>query len=141
MITNIFLDTNIIIDFLDESRSSHHLVVRLIAALIEQECEIFITEDMLSTIYYLVKDKQKVLHFFKDIIDDWNIIYFDKDVIKNAIEFALRSNVDFEDALQCFAAKKHKCIFITHDKKFVDCGIEIFDCKGFLEHYNFEKDI
>ena len=123
---NVFLDTNIIIDFLDKTRQNHLLAVELIEALIIEDYEIFISEDMLSTIYYLIKDKKKVLMFLKDILIEWNIVPFNKDVVLKAIEISLETKKDFEDMLQCLTAKKYNCVLITNDRKFVNCGIEWF---------------
>ncbi len=128
----VFLDTNILIDFLNEKRENHLLAVEMLVKFIEDDYEIYISEDMLSTIYYLVKDKQKVLKFFYDIIDEWNIVSFDRDVILEAIEFSLNKNKDFEDVLECFTAKKYDCVLITNDKSFVNCGIKITGYKGDL---------
>jgi predicted nucleic acid-binding protein len=80
---------------------------------------------MLSTIYYLIKDKKKVLMFLKDILIEWNVVPFNKDVVLKAIEISLETKKDFEDMLQCLTAKKYSCILITNDRKFVNCGIEI----------------
>ena len=123
---NVFLDTNIIIDFLDKTRQNHLLAVELIEALIIEDYEVFISEDMLSTIYYLIKDKKKVLMFLKDILIEWNIVPFNKDVVLKAIEISLETKKDFEDMLQCLTAKKYNCVLITNDRKFVNCGIEWF---------------
>ncbi len=122
---NIFLDTNIIIDFLDEERESHQLAVNLFQYLIEEEREIYISEDMLSIIYFIIKDKHRVLNFLEDIVDEWNIVSFGKDVVKEAIKLSKKSEKDFEDILQCLIAKKFNCVLITNDKDFVDCGISI----------------
>ena len=123
---NVFLDTNIIIDFLDKTRQNHLLAVELIEALIIEDYEIFISEDMLSTIYYLIRDKKKVLMFLKDILIEWSIVPFNKDVVLKAIEISLETKKDFEDMLQCLTAKKYNCVLITNDRKFVNCGIEWF---------------
>jgi predicted nucleic acid-binding protein len=123
---NVFLDTNIIIDFLDKTRQNHLLAVELIEALIIEDYEVFISEDMLSTIYYLIKDKKKVLMFLKDILIEWSIVPFNKDVVLKAIEISLETKKDFEDMLQCLTAKKYNCVLITNDRKFVNCGIEWF---------------
>ena len=129
---NIFLDTNVIIDFLDSKRANHKLARTLIEKLILEDYKIFMSEDMLSTIYYLIKDKNKVLNFFKDIYSEWNIVPFGGDVITEAIEISLKSQKDFEDILQCLTAKKYKAIFIvTNDKKFTDCGVKIVDYSYF----------
>ncbi|MEO1927648.1 MAG: type II toxin-antitoxin system VapC family toxin [Nautiliaceae bacterium] len=130
---NIFLDTNIIIDFLDNSRINHNNAVNLFEKLIIEEHSVFISEDMLSTIYYLVKNKKKVLHFIKEILEFWNVVSFDKDVIKKAIEMSIDKNFDFEDLLQCFCAKKYGCVIITNDKKFVHCGVKVIGYEEFLD--------
>ena len=129
---NIFLDTNIIIDFLDEQRENHKLAVKLLMKLTENNYNIFISEDMLSTIYYMIKNKQKVLHFFKDILNDWNIVPFEKDIIKESIEFALTNKKDFEDVLQCLTAKKYNCFIATNDTEFVNCGVKILNYQEFF---------
>ena len=131
---SIFLDTNIIIDFLDNKRAQHKFALKLIEKLIVEDYEIFISEDMLSTIYYLVKDKERVLNFFKDISSEWNIVPFGDDVIAKAIELSLESKKDFEDILQCLVAKKYNAIFIvTNDKKFTNCGVNIVDYEYFFK--------
>ena len=132
----VFLDTNIVLDMLDEKRKNYILALNLMEKLINEDYEIFISEDMLSTIYYISANKENILNFYKEIINDkyWRIIPFEKDVIKAAIDFALKNKKDLEDTLQCFVAKKYRCILITEDKKFVDCGIKIFNYEGFLKN-------
>ena len=134
MANKIFLDTNIVLDLLESSRKNHQNALQLMRYLIDNSWEIYISEDMLSTIYYVAKDKRTVLLFIeKVILTDWNVLSFGKSVIKNATRFALEKDCDLEDALQCFCAKECGCgIFLTSDKKFIDCGIEILDYNGFL---------
>jgi len=132
---NVFLDTNIIIDFLDVNRKNHLKALELFKLLNEKEFNIYISEDMLRTIYYLIKDKNKVLQFLREIVKLWSVVSLGKDVINAAIEKSLNDNVDFEDALQCFCAKKYNCIIITNDKKFLDCGVKILDYDDFLKGF------
>ena len=134
MVNKIFLDTNIILDFLENSRKNSQKAVELLHYLTQEGWDIYISEDMLSTIYYVVKDKKKVLCFIENVIlVDWNILYFGKSVIEKATKFALENSCDLEDVLQCFCAKENSCgIFLTSDKKFTDCGIKILDYDGFL---------
>ena len=131
----VFLDTNILVDLLDEKREKNYLAIKLMEKLINEDYEIFISEDMLSTIYYIIRNKEKILNFYKDILDDkyWRIVSFGEDVIENAINFCLKNKNDLEDTLQCFSAKKYKCVLITEDKKFVNCGIEILNYEEFLK--------
>jgi len=131
---NIFLDTNVIIDFLDNKRVKHKLALKLLEKLIIEDYEIFISEDMLSTIYYLIKDKERVVNFYKDISSEWNIVPFGDNVIAKAIELSLESKKDFEDILQCLLAKKYNATFIvTNDKKFTNCGVNIVDYSYFIK--------
>ncbi len=133
MSKKIFLDINIVIDVIDSKRKNHSLAQKMILKTIKEDYEIYISEDMITTIYYVLKGNPLVLTFFKKIIDKWNIVPFGKDVIKNSIEFSKNYNTDLEDTLQCFCAKENNCnIFLTSDKKFIDCGIKIQTYSEFL---------
>lgn len=129
----IFLDINIVIDIIDEARASHLNAKNMLIKIIEQDYEIYISEDVITTIYYVLKGNIKVLYFFKNIVRRWNVVSFGKDMIEESIDFSIQNNSDLEDTLQCLCAKKNGCkIFITSDKKFIDCGIEILDYEQFL---------
>ena len=125
---NIFLDTNIILDFLDKKRPLHTKAEVLIKKLIIKDYKIYISEDMLSTIFYIGKDKEKILNFFKTIINRWSVVPYGSTLILEAINFCEKNKQDLEDAMQCLCAKKYKCTHIvTEDKNFVNCGIKIVD--------------
>ncbi len=122
----VFLDTNIIIDILDTKRPFNPKAKRLIKILTLKKFEIAISEDMLSTIFYIVKDKKAVLKFLRSILDKWLIFSYGENVIKESIELAYEKELDLEDVFQCICAKQNSCsYFITSDKKFFTCGIDI----------------
>ncbi len=127
--SNIFLDTNIVADMIDGARNNHELSLELLKMLILEEYNVFISEDMLSTLYYISNDKRATLEFFENIIYvDWQVVPFGSDVIKEATHLSLTKGVDLEDTLQCLCAKSNGCnMLITNDKKFVHCGVEIVD--------------
>ena len=130
----VFLDINIILDFLEQSRQRHEKTVELIEYLTVNNYEICISEDMLTTIYYISKQKTTILKFLKTIIRQWTIFNFGEQVLNCAISAALENDQDLEDLLQCFCAKKNGCTaIITHDKSFYDCGISIFTASEFLQ--------
>jgi len=131
----IFLDTNIVADMIDEKRENYRLSLSLLETLMIQEYEIFISEDMLSTLYFISKDKKATLEFFENIIYiDWHILAYGEKVIKEATHIALSKGIDLEDTLQCLCAKENTCtLLITSDKKFVDCGIKIVNYESFLK--------
>jgi predicted nucleic acid-binding protein len=132
--SSIYLDTNIVADMIDGARNNHDLSLALLKKLMLEEYDIFISEDMLSTLYYISNDKKATLAFFENIVYvDWQVVSFGMDVVKEATHLAL-SNVDLEDILQCLCAKNNGCtILVTNDKKFVDCGVEIVNYERFLK--------
>jgi len=135
----IFLDINVILDFLEQSRQRHTQTVALIEYLTNNGYIICISEDMLTTIYYISTNKKAVLLFLKTIIMCWQILHFGKKTIEEAIITSLEKNSDLEDSLQCFCAAANGCnALITHDKTFYNCGIEIYSAEDFLEKKSLE---
>jgi predicted nucleic acid-binding protein len=129
----VFLDTNVVLDMLDNSRPNGDGIGELSKRLIIYEYVVVISEDMLSTIFYVHKDKRKTLEFLKVISKRWIISTFGKDVIKKAIDLSFENNLDLEDVLQYLCAKENGCdILITNDKKFYDCDIKRVTVKEFL---------
>lgn len=130
----VFLDTNIIADILDNKRARHQESLELIKKLIEEDWEICISEDMISTLFYISKEKKQILEFFQNVIFvDWEVVCFGKNLLGEAVAFALLHNADLEDVMQCLCAKQNNCTYvITNDANFCDCGIEVFDVGRFL---------
>ncbi len=131
----IFLDTNIVADIIDSSRKGHILALEFLKKSIINDFRLYISEDMISTLYYISKDKKATLDFIKNIVFiDWGILSFGKEIIKSAIDISLEKNLDLEDILQCLCAKENYCDYlITNDKKFYDCGLKIKTLEDFLE--------
>ena len=131
----IFLDTNIVADMIDIQREHHQDSISLLKILILEEYEVFISEDMLSTLYFISKDKKATLEFFENIIYiDWNVMSYGQEVIHEATRISLVNSIDLEDTLQCLCAKNNACsLLITNDKKFVNCGIEIVNYERFIK--------
>lgn len=81
--SKIYLDTNVVADIIDETRMNHTISLKLLKYLALNNCNIYISEDMLTTLYYILKDKKEILIFFKNLVFiDWNISAFGLDVIK-----------------------------------------------------------
>jgi len=133
----IFLDTNIVLDIVNPQRVNNKQAMQLWNMLIVKKYTIIISEDMLSTVFYINNDTKHTLEFFKLILNRWQIVPFGKDVLKNAINLSLEKNLDLEDTLQCLCAKENGCeALITNDKKFYDCGIDIYTIDQFLNRCN-----
>ncbi len=132
----VFLDTNIVLDIVNPQRINNKKAVQLWNMLVIKKNIIMISEDMLSTIFYINKDKNQTLHFFEVITKRWEIVPFGKNVINDAISLSMEKNLDLEDTLQCLCAKENGCdIIITNDKKFYDCGIQIMTSDEFCMEY------
>jgi predicted nucleic acid-binding protein len=134
----VYLDTNIVADIIDSSRTNHKTSLMVLKYLVMQDYMIHISEDILTTLYYISKDKKQTLTFFKNLIFiDWEVLTFSLKIIKEATDISLENNVDLEDVLQCLCAKENGCkILITNDKKFYDCGIDIMTVEDFCKKYD-----
>ncbi len=134
MANSIFIDTNIVLDFLEGYRSDHDRAVALFDRLLGDGYRFVISEDMLSTLYYIARNKEKVLDFIVYARRAWEIVPFGGTVIDEAVSFARGHNTDFEDTLQCMTAKHYGCTsIVTSDRTFVDCGIRIVDYTTFTQ--------
>ena len=129
----IFLDTNIILDFLDDQRPHYDDARRLMTQLSADDWRIVISEDMLSTIFYIRKNPRQVLAFYQYVLQHWDVVPYGKPLMEEAVNRALEHDLDLEDMLQCLCAKQEECtLIVTEDKDFVDCGVEVLDYEGFL---------
>ncbi|EDP5375884.1 DNA-binding protein, partial [Campylobacter coli] len=61
----VFLDTNIFIDFFEETRENNQQAKQLIYFLISNDIKIIFSEDMISTVAYILKKENlgKFTHF------------------------------------------------------------------------------
>ena len=134
MMHKVLLDVNVVVDFLDEQRSRHDEAVALLEYFIKNSYEVCLSEDMLSTIYYVMKDKRRTLEFFREIVfKQWQVFAFGIDVCEEAAMLSMAKNIDFEDLLQCLCAKENGCsLVLTSNKDFVDCGIAVMSIDQFL---------
>lgn len=134
MVSKIFFDTNIVLDIIDAQRPNNKKIPELLEFLILNGIDIVISEDMLSTIFYVQKDKPLVLKFLLSIQKRWIISSYGQNVIKQSIELSLEKGIDLEDILQCLCAKENGCeALITNDNKFYNCGVPVFTIDEFLK--------
>lgn len=134
MSKKIFLDTNIVADIIDAKRANHEKAMKLMEKLIYDDFVVCTSEDMLTTLFYISKEKTQTLEFFKNVIfKDWEVLNFSKRILCDGVELSLNSNLDLEDIFQCLCAKHNGCdIIITNDSKFYNCGLEIFSIEQFI---------
>lgn len=135
----VLLDTNILIDLLDDKRENFLQAKKLYENLRKNNDTIFITDDILTNFYYNTSNKNKNLavSFINDLCQSktFDILSFSKRSIQNACKYYLsNAKIDFEDALQYFCALENGCEAIyTNDKSsFPKLDIPLYDSNNNL---------
>lgn len=119
----VFLDTNILISFLDSSRENHYLVKSLFVKLKNSDTKMIFS--IPTNIFYNLKNNRLEAVNFIRIVNSskyFEIVGFGRDTIEKATSYYLSKNDlsnknDFEDILQYFCALKNSCKVIYTDDK------------------------
>jgi len=134
----IFLDANILLDFLDDIRPRYAESKELLEGLILAGVRPGISDDILTTVYYVGRksaSREKLLDFMEFITGSMTIHPFSTEVIKEAIAYCRTdTTADFEDTLQaCCAIENGYRLLVTHDEHFPKTGgLEIIDAPTYL---------
>ena len=129
----LFLDANILVDIIDNSRVFSKEGALLFEMFIElsDHYELYTSCDLLTTVYYLTKKplgKVNALQQIKIFNQTINVIAFANDEIDEAITLMERNMnySDLEDTIQYVMARKEKCDYIiTNDKKFASGDVPV----------------
>ncbi len=131
----VFLDTNIIIDFLGEREGFYKAAAKVMTLADQKKIKIYVSPISISTVFYLLskfensKTALEKIRKFKvlssiSIMDD------------KAVEKAINSDFkDFEDALQYFSAIASACdlIITRNEKDFRNAMIPVMNAESYLE--------
>lgn len=140
--TNIFVDANVILDLFDRKRPFHKYSTELLKKFIENEdTELFISSDMVSNIFYILKNRlkfnlEKSIKITENIVKIFNVVSVDKYDIFYGINLCKNMQFnDFEDALQYICALKAEAeLIVSNDKKgFKNSDIKVKTSKQILE--------
>jgi predicted nucleic acid-binding protein len=115
MANKIFLDTNILIDFIQERNNELDAIIEIFKLGEIGKVDLYISESIITTaLYVLQKEKIDVISIFKDLSNIVNIIPFSKDILY----YPLEKYKDIEDGILYFLAYKAKMnYFITRNVK------------------------
>ncbi len=122
----IFIDANILIDFIDSKREKHNAAIEFFKSHLEDY--FFTSCDILTTIYYVTSKNQNPLGAIKNLLKLVKVIPFGNKEALNAINLMNKDKKfkDFEDTVQYILAKKVGSDYIvTNDKGFYSPDIEI----------------
>ncbi|HLO44577.1 MAG TPA: PIN domain-containing protein [Leadbetterella sp.] len=136
MATRIFLDTNIILDLLDNQRECHKEAVLLFKLIDNGEVMAFFSESVVATTDYILQkllSKDFRTEFFREISRKIQILPCSNMILDRALSLEFE---DFEDALLFQLALENRVdFFITNDKKLLNStlkGIQLVRAEQFL---------
>lgn len=128
---NIFLDTNIVIDYLSDRGSFSNASTELFDLYSNNNQKVYIAAVSYTNIYYILnkqyKSHKKVIHMLSQLLELSEIVDTTKYVVKDAIK---SSFLAFEEAVQYSSAFSNSKIdiIVSRDKKgFKKSSIPIMD--------------
>ena len=117
---NIFIDTNVIIDFLGNRESFSNAATDLFDLYADNKKKIYVAAISYTNVYYLlykqIKSHKTVISHLSTLYELTEIIDINSSVINQSIHSEF---TDFEDAVQFYAALSNKKIdiIVSRDKK------------------------
>ena len=125
---HIFLDTNIIIDFLADRKPFSMFAAKLFNFSLAGKIKLYISAVSYNNIYYILRQSQsasQTVKHLQELSEMTEITDVTKDIIKKALKSAFK---DFEDAIQYYSALSNNKIDIivtrnTKDFKESDLAI------------------
>ena len=133
---NIFIDTNVIIDFLVDRKPFSKEAAVLFSLIDQNKLNGFVSSLCFSNLYYILRkigSHKKVIKSLQDLSDIVEILDVDSGIIKSALSSEFK---DFEDAIQYFSSMKFKnieCIITRNIKDYKDISIPIMTPETFLK--------
>ena len=131
----VFLDTNIIIDFLGERKEFYEAAAKILSLADNKKIKTYTSPTSISNSYYLLskfENTKVVLEKIRRLKLICNISIMDNEVIEKAINSEFK---DFEDAMQYYSAISSKCdIIITRNEKdFKTALLPVMNAESFLQ--------
>ena len=131
----IFLDTNIVIDFLGEREPFYESVAKVLTLADHKKIEIFTSPTTISTTHYILtkfEGSKIALEKIRKFRLLCGVSTMDNEVIDKAISSNFK---DFEDAMQYFSAIATNCdlIITRNEKDFKSALIPILNCESYLQ--------
>lgn len=135
---NIFLDTNIVIDFLGERAPFYDSAAKILTLADNKKIRLFTSAITISTAYYVLakyeggKTTLDKIRKFKLLC---SISVMDDEVVEKATNSDFK---DFEDAMQYFSALATDCelIITRNEKDFKHALIPILNAESYLQTFS-----
>jgi len=134
---NLFLDTNIIIDFLANRRPFSDDAAKLLSLAMAGEARLFISAVSYNNIYYILRQfnsNSEVLKLLNQLSGYADIVDVTQAVIKKSLKTSLFA--DFEDAIQYYSALSIRaltCIVTRNTRDFRKSEVPVMSSKEALQ--------
>ncbi len=131
----IFLDTNIIIDFLGEREGFYKASAKILTLADKKKIQVYTSPSSISNVFYVLA-KYENPKIALEKISKFKLLcsmsVMDEEVVEKAIHSDFK---DFEDAMQYFSALASNCdIIITRNEKdFKNALIPVMNAEEFLQ--------
>jgi predicted nucleic acid-binding protein len=135
MANKIFIDTNVVLDFLLCREGELEEIVDIINLSKRKKLSCYISESVIATsIYFLQKEKRQTLNMLREFCSAVNVLPYAENILFADIDIF----TDIEDGFLYFIAVHHKMnYFITrnsNDFKKAPAILPVFTPKAFLKH-------
>ena len=131
----IFLDTNIVLDFLGEREGFYEPAAKILTLADQKKIQIYTSPTSISNTFYLLskfENTKIVLEKIRKFKVLCSISVMDDEVVEKAINSDFK---DFEDAMQYFSALASNCdlIITRNEKDFKNALIPVMNGESYLE--------
>ena len=132
----LLIDTDVILDFFFDRQPFAEYAARILSLCESKSIEGFITPVICSNLYYLLRRTAKhdlVIEKLSQLLNIVDVLDMDRDIVLQALSSDF---IDFEDALQHFAAlqsRKIDVILTRNVKDFAKSEIGVLTPEGYLE--------
>ena len=143
MMKKIFLDTNIVLDFLGERENFYEPAAKILTLADQKKILVYTSPTSISNVYYILakyENSKIALEKIRKFKVLCNISIMNNEVVERAINSDFK---DFEDGMQYFSAIAEKCeIIITRNEKdFKNAMIPVMNADSFLQMIKSKIDI
>jgi predicted nucleic acid-binding protein len=134
MATNLWLDTNILLDLYDDTRSAFQPTSIYVRNSVESKATLYVNSDTISTMFYILRSRKKVtfheaLTAVEQAIQMCTLVEINTTDSLLAVALCKDDTLpfcDYEDTLQYVCAQKVEAtMIVTNDKGFISPDIPI----------------
>lgn len=130
----IFLDTNIIIDFLGERAGFYDASAKILTLADKKKIQVYTSPSSISNVFYVLakyENSKIALEKIRKFKLLCSISVMDDEVVEKAIHSDFK---DFEDAMQYFSALASNCnvIITRNEKDFKNALIPVMNAESYL---------